>query len=98
LARGIYISIDENNLSNTFFFIKRDTIPLSKIVSLTTKHPLLLLGRGTQVWNTFCDSNGKLVTKGLVTRETLKGNDFRDLIEKIKNANPKIDIAEELLK
>jgi hypothetical protein len=98
LARGIYITIDDNgNLYNTFFFIKRDSISLSKIVSLSARHPLLLLGRGTQIWNTFYDAKGRLVTKTLVARETLKGSDFRNLIETIQTLNPKVQIAQELL-
>jgi hypothetical protein len=98
LARGTYITLDENGyIYNTFFFIKRNTIPISRIISLTTRHPILLLGRGTQVWSTYYNQRGQVVTKGLVTRETLKGKDFRDLIGRLREINPKIMIADELL-
>jgi len=97
LARGIYITLNENSLFNTFCFVRRNTISLSQIVSLTARHAMLPLGKATQVWNTFYDASGQLRTKGLVTRETLKGKDFHDLMEKIHKTNPGIKIDEELL-
>jgi hypothetical protein len=99
MSRGTYITVDDkNNLYNTFFFIKRDVIPLSSIVSLSARHPLILSGKVTAVWNTFYDNKGKLVTKSLISRPALSKEDFRDLIDRIKKGNPKIEITEELLK
>lgn len=99
MSRGTYITIDgKNNLYNTFLFIKRDVIPLSSIVSLSTRRPLILSGKVPVVWNTFHDKNGKLVTKSLISRPALSEEEFRDLMDRIKKGNPKIEIAEELLK
>lgn len=99
LTRGTYITIDEDDrLYNTFLFIKRDVIPLSAIISLDARHPLLLSGKITKVWNTYRNDKGKLVAKSLVSRQTLQVNEFRDLIDTIQRANPNITIADELLK
>jgi len=99
ITRGTYITIDDNkNLYNTFFFIKRNVIPLSSIVSLNVRHPALLLGRATEVWKTYRDKDGRIVSKSFVTRETMKRNDFKKLLEEIRQENPNIAISEELLK
>lgn len=99
MTRGTYITIDKNeNLYSTSFFIKRDVIPLSNLISLSARHPLLLSGKITEVWNTYRNDKGKIVTKNLVSRQTLRPGDFKDLIERIRKANPRIEIAEELLK
>jgi hypothetical protein len=98
-TRGTCITIDDdNNLYNTGLFVKREAIPLSSLVSLTARHPLLMSGKVTVVWKTYRNEAGKLVTKSLVSRQALNESDFRDLIERIRKANPKINIAEELLK
>ena len=98
-SRGTYITIDEDhNLYNTGLFIKRAVTPLSHVVSLKAQHPLLMSGKITVVWKVYRNAAGKLVTKSLVSRQALSENDFKDLIERIHNANPRIDIADELLK
>lgn len=63
------------------------------------RYYVLLTGVNTLIamWNTFRDAQVTLVIRGLVTRETLKPEEFDDLMEKIHKANPKADIAPELL-
>lgn len=97
-TRGTYITINNGFLRNTFLFMNRGEIPLSSIVSLSTQHPLLLSGKITRVWNTYRDDKGTLVTKTLANRQALSKSDFRDLIERIREANPGVKISEELLK
>lgn len=97
-SRGTYITIDgHNNIYNTFFFIRREATPLSRVVSLIARHPLAQIGT-TSVWKVYRDEHGQQMTRSLTTKEMLKENEFKGLVERIHTINPEIEIAEELLK
>lgn len=98
-ARGTYITVDQNNRSvyNTFFFIRRDAIPFSQIVSLGARHVLTQAGT-TSVWITFYSKDGRLKTRSFANRQAMKEVEFDNLIEKIHELSPRIEIADELLK
>jgi hypothetical protein len=97
LARGTHVTIDDQgNLYGTLFFIRTKTTALSDVLALSTKKTFM--GAMTEVYMTIRLKNGFLENRGVATKEGLKGNDFKALIEAIHSSSPNIKIPEELFK
>jgi hypothetical protein len=95
-ARGTYVTIDDNeNLYGTLFFVRGKVTPLSEVVSLNARQTFM--GAVTEVYVSYRKKDGSFGERGVVSKESLKKEDFKKLLETIHAANPNIEFADDLL-
>jgi hypothetical protein len=95
-ARGTYVTIDDNgNLYGTLFFFRGKVTPLSDIISIHQRHTFG--GLMAEVYMKYRKKDGAIAERGLISKQGLKGREFRKLLEAIRLANPHIKIDPDLL-
>jgi hypothetical protein len=96
LVRGTSVTVDENkNVCGRVFFIRGKVTPLSDVLSIKARKTFA--GLMTEVYMTYRKNDGTVVDRGLVSKETLRKEDFTKLLEAISAANPNIEISRRLL-
>lgn len=95
---GTYIAIDEEKkiVGGKVHFIPGKGVFLPDVVELEVQGSFA--GTITQIFMICKDKNGKLIERGLGSKEMFTKKDLKELIKTIHQVNPNIKIPEELLK
>ena len=94
-ARGTYITVDGTNLYGTLFFLQGNVTALSDVVSIHQRHTFG--GLMAEVYMKYRKKDGAIGERGLVSKQGIKKDELRKLLEAIRSANQSIKIDQDLL-
>jgi hypothetical protein len=95
-ARGTYVTIDEKkDLYGTLFFFRGKVTSLSDVCSIHQRHTFG--GLMAEVYMRYRKKDGTIAERGLVSKQGIKKSEFKNLLDAIRSANPKIKIDPDLL-
>lgn len=95
MSKGSYITINKNEeIYGTLMFFKGPRTQLKKVVSIESEKTLA--GLLTELYLVYTDNNGNIARRSFSSKEAIRKEVLRELIESMLSANPKIKIPSEL--
>jgi|GEM_PF-5209151 len=97
ITRGTYTTIKDNKemYGTSFFITRKKPIYISDIISIEPRKEFV--GLFTAVYMRCREKDGTLLDRSIASKESLKPEVFKKLINTIIAANPKIEVSKDLL-